>query len=192
MRSVHYRTMSDQDILNLGDHTSGTPRNAGDEASVDHWVTIDHRHIPITLPHGQGKAKCPPHKKAFFQALGGIFKMMGQTAHTNPEFIAALSAYESSWLAKHARDLRNPFGLTTAGGNNLSFPSYEAAASYWLYHAGRDRKGFARTISGVATIGEFTSALHAAGYNAVDPGWSSKIAELYRTSIVPFVGPCGF
>jgi rare lipoprotein A (peptidoglycan hydrolase) len=45
--------MSDHDIPNLGDHASGTPHDAGDDAPVDHWVTIDHRHIPITEPQGR-------------------------------------------------------------------------------------------------------------------------------------------
>jgi len=45
--------MSDHDILNLGHHASGTRHDAGDDAPVDHWVTIDHRHIPIAEPQGR-------------------------------------------------------------------------------------------------------------------------------------------
>lgn len=45
--------MSDHDILNLGDHAPDTRHDASDEAPVDHWVTIDHRHIPITEPQGR-------------------------------------------------------------------------------------------------------------------------------------------
>ncbi len=52
MRFVDYRTMSDHDILNLGDDASDTRRDARDDAPVDHWVTIDHRHIPITESQG--------------------------------------------------------------------------------------------------------------------------------------------
>ncbi len=51
MRFVDYRTMSDRDILNLGD-AGGAQRDAAD-APVDHWVTIDHRHVPITEPQGR-------------------------------------------------------------------------------------------------------------------------------------------
>jgi len=186
---VDYRTMSDHDILNLADAANGAPGSeTHDDAPVDHWVTINHQHIPITLPQG----KCPPQKEAFFGALGSIFGAMGKTANTNPGFIAALSAYESSWLGKHAQNLHNPFGLTTAGRNNLSFPSYQAAADYWLYHAGRDRKGYARVVFGATTIEAFLAALRTAGYNAVNKNWTSKITEVYRTSIAPFAGRCGF
>jgi hypothetical protein len=117
---------------------------------------------------------------------------MGQEAHTNPAFIAALSAYESSWLAEHARSLHNPFGLTAAGGNDLSFPSYEAAAKYWLHHAGREHKGFASVVRDINTIDKFAAALRDAGYNAANPEWSSDIAKVYRTSIAPFADSCGF
>jgi hypothetical protein len=181
--------MSDHDILNLADAANGAPGSeTHDDAPVDHWVTINHQHIPITLLQG----KCPPQKEAFFGALGSIFKGMGKAANTNPGFIAALSAYESAWLGKHAQDQHNPFGLTTAGRNNLSFPSYRSAASYWLYHAGRNHKGYAQVVSGTTTIDAFLAALLAAGYNAVNKDWAPKIAEVYHTSIAPFAGPCGF
>jgi hypothetical protein len=188
---VNYRKMSDEDILNL-EHPARQTSSGQEDRPVDHWVTINHHHVPITLSHGTTHGKCPPQKKAFFDALGGLFKTMGRAANTDPAFIAALAAYESSWLGKHARDLHNPFGLTAGGGNDLSFPTYDAAANYWLYHAGRDRKGFASIVSGMDTIEEFASALNAAGYNAVNPNWTSDIAKVYRTSIAPFGGSCGF
>jgi len=159
--------MSDDDILNLG-HVASRPSGEKNDRPVDHWVTINHQHIPITESTGTGGRKCPRQKQVFFQTLGNIFKKMGQEARTNPAFIAALSAYESSWLAQHARSRHNPFGLTAGGGNDLSFPSYEAAAKYWLHRAGRDHKGFAPVVSGINTIEEFASALRAAGYNAVN------------------------
>jgi mannosyl-glycoprotein endo-beta-N-acetylglucosaminidase len=181
--------MSNNDTLDFGDVASGAPGSeTHDDAPVDHWVTINHQHIPITAPQG----KCPPQKEAFFGALGSVFKGMGKAANTNPGFIAALSAYESAWLGKHAQDQHNPFGLTAGGGKNLSFPSYRSAASYWLYHAGRNHKGYAQVVSGTTTIDAFLAALRAAGYNAVNKDWAPKIAEVYHTSIVPFAGPCGF
>ena len=200
MRFIDYSSMSDDDILNLGESAGNAPRHEADRyPPVDHWVTIDHRHIPITESQGRRhvpipsrQAKCPPQKKAFFDALGGIFKAMGKAADTDPDFIAALSAYESGWLGQHAQGLHNPFGLTKAGGKNLSLRSYGAAASYWLYHAGRDRKGYARVVSGAKTIEAFLAALRTGGYNAATKNWAAKIAELRRTSILPFKSACGF
>jgi len=155
---IDYPKMSDEDILKLG---SGGAPGDHDDRPVDHWVTINHQHILITSAQDRSQGECPPEKKAFFGTLGGIFKRMGQAANTNPGFIAALSAYESSWLARHAQVRPNPFGLTAGGHNDLSFPSYEIAASYWLYHAGRDRNGYAHVVSSINTIGAFVAALRA-------------------------------
>jgi RHS repeat-associated protein len=93
-------------------------------------------------PSSPPKKKCPPNKQAFFNALGDIFKSMAKTANTDADFIAALSAYESGWLGPHAQDLNNPFGLTAAGGNDLSFSSYQGAADYWMNKAGKTGNGY--------------------------------------------------
>jgi len=190
VRFIDYRTMSDQDILSI--EQAPSEKHVGDDKPVDHWITKDHHHIPITKSQGNQRRKCPPRKQAFFERLGGIFKQMGLEAQTNPAFIAALSAYESSWLGQHAQSLHNPFGLTAAGGNDLSFPSYEAAAKYWLHQAGREHKGFMSAVKGAKTIDKFAEALRKAGYNAVNSDWSSDVAKVYRTSIAPFLTGCGF
>ncbi len=136
--------------------------------------------------------KCPPQKQAFFDALGPTFKDMAQKANTDPYFIAALSAWESALLGQHAQDDHNPFGLTNAGKRNLKFDSYSDAADYWLYHAGRNGQGYADVVSGTTTIESFLAAAQSAGYNSADPNWASRIANLYRTSILPFRRRCGF
>ncbi len=54
MPFVDYRTMSDDDILNLGESAGDGPSHEADRyPPVNHWVTIDHRHIPITEPQGR-------------------------------------------------------------------------------------------------------------------------------------------
>ncbi len=58
MSFVDYRTMSDHDILNLGRTSDGEPSDE-DDRPVDHWVTIDHRHIPVTEPQGRRSPEAP-------------------------------------------------------------------------------------------------------------------------------------
>ncbi len=54
MRFIDYSSMSDDDILNLGESASGAPGDGPHGyPPVNHWVTIDHRHIPITEPQGR-------------------------------------------------------------------------------------------------------------------------------------------
>ena len=51
-------------------------------------------------------------------------------------FIVGLSSYESGWLDNHNYALNNLFGLTNAGGKNLSFPSFQASANYFVSNVG--------------------------------------------------------
>jgi rare lipoprotein A (peptidoglycan hydrolase) len=44
VRFIDYRAMSDHDILKLDDARG----DASDDKPVDHWITKNHRHIPIT------------------------------------------------------------------------------------------------------------------------------------------------
>jgi len=157
------------------------------------WWMLDNSVDPAAANNGvKAATKCPAQKQAFFNTLGPIFTDMAREANTDPNFIAALSAYESAWLGPHAQELNNPFGLTKAGGNDLSFKSYADAADYWMYSAGRDANGYASLVSGTTTINAFLSAAQNGGYNAATKSWASDIANVYRTSIVPFAGVCGF
>ncbi len=45
---------------------------------------------------------------------------MAQTANTNVDFLMALSALESGWNGPHSQELHNLFGVTNAGGSNLT------------------------------------------------------------------------
>jgi hypothetical protein len=83
-------------------------------------------------------------------------------------FIMALSVHESEWNGSHAQELHNLFGLTNAGGNNLSFETYQESADYWIKH-------YRSAVQGAETIKEFTDALLKIGYNSVDDDWQTKI-----------------
>lgn len=83
---------------------------------------------------------------------------MANSIGVNVNYIMALSAYESGWDGPHAQDLNNLFGLTNAGGNDLTFGSYQASANYWVQHYGS-------TVAGASSIGAFVNDLLAIGYN---------------------------
>ena len=55
MRFIDYRRVTDEDILNLEDEAPSG--HAGDGQPVDHWITKDHRHIPIVAQGHGGSEK---------------------------------------------------------------------------------------------------------------------------------------
>lgn len=67
-----------------------------------------------------------------FVANLAVYQNMANTLNTNADFLMALSSMERGWLDPHNKGLHNLFGVTEAGGNNLSFPTYQAAAGYWV------------------------------------------------------------
>ncbi len=139
---------------------------------------------------GSQNPGCPAYISNFFQKMVPVFNGMSQeTKNTNPAFFAALSSYESGWLGSHAQDLRNPFGLTNAGGLDLKFGSYTAAANFWLFKAGRDRTGYARFVTGALTIAKFAAALQAAGYNNKTGSWAADVRNQFG-SVQKWMGIC--
>jgi len=100
---VDYGTMSDHDTLNLGDDASGTRHNAGHDAPVDHWVTIDHRHIPITESQGRqaSQQKATEYSgDATYYNLPGAKTASGQ--RFNPNRMAAAMTAEKARLGQTA------------------------------------------------------------------------------------------
>jgi RHS repeat-associated protein len=135
---------------------------------------------------------CPTFKRTFFDTLGSLLKQMAAVTQTDPGFIAALASFESGWLSPHAQETHNPFGLTRGGGRNLTFPSYEAAANYWLYEGGADHQGWSTILRGTSNIISFATTARDNGYNVANPNWVDDIARQYSTSILPYEAGCGF
>ena len=106
---------------------------------------------------GGGGRSCGAQFKRFFGNFS-IYQSMATTLNTNVDMIMAVSAYESGWLGQHAQDLHNLFGLTNAGGNNLSFSTYQASANYWTQHIGP-------SVQGTQTFDSFFGGLMGEGYN---------------------------
>jgi hypothetical protein len=95
----------------------------------------------------------------------------------------AVSAYESGWLGQHAQDLHNLFGLTNAGGNNLSFSTYQASANYWTQHIGP-------SVQGTQTFDSFFGGLMGEGYNSKNPAYGDTLFNVLNT-VVDNEIPCG-
>jgi RHS repeat-associated protein len=123
------------------------------------------------------KDPCPSNIRNFFDKLGSVFTDMAKQTGVDARLFAALASFESGWLGQHAQDLKNPFGLTKAGGNDLSFSSYSAAENYWLNDAGRDKQGYADVVRNDKTISDFANDLHDAGYNNKTGDWTDKVID---------------
>ena len=128
----------------------------------------------ISLPQQtrqQQKDPCPPHVRKFFNEVGEIANHMKEQTGADVNHFLALSSYESGWLNQHNQGLKNPFGLTQAGGRNLSFGSYREAADLWL-------KMFGDKVKGSRTIEEFTTNLQKPpAYNSVNKDWYKKVTQ---------------
>lgn len=84
---------------------------------------------PTTQP--TQSQQCPAYIYNFLTTMIPYANQLASSWSTNANFILALSAYESGWLGAHSQALQNPYGLTNAGGNDLSFNSYQQATNYW-------------------------------------------------------------
>jgi len=101
---------------------------------------------------------------------------------TSPNDILALSAYESGWLGPPAQSLFNPYGLTQAGGNDLSFTSYQAATNFWSSNDGSYIKGITATSQFATTIQPH--------YNTRNPNCASTLVSVYN-SVLKWEVICG-
>jgi hypothetical protein len=125
---------------------------------------------------------CPDYTRNFFNTFKPVFEDMASQTGADPAFFAALSSYESGWLGQHAQDFNNPFGLTNAGGKDLSFSSYSQAEQYWLYSAGRNGGGYADVVNGDnGSISEFAQDLHDAGYNNKTGTWTQDVINQLKS-----------
>lgn len=62
----------------------------------------------------------PEHVNKFFDDLYEPISKMANDLNVDENWLLALASYESGWYNEHNRGLKNPFGLTRAGGRNLS------------------------------------------------------------------------
>ena len=117
--------------------------------------------------------KCPDQISNFFKTMVPIAANLADKWNSSTNDILALSAYESGWLGQHAQSLHNPFGLTRAGGNDLNFRSYQAAADFWSNNDGA-------YIQGKKNIDDFADAIQP-HYNTKNPDWKSTLESVYQS-----------
>jgi RHS repeat-associated protein len=116
---------------------------------------------------------CPPNISNFLSTMVPLANQLANRWQSSANDILALSAYESGWLGAHAQSLQNPYGLTQAGGNDLSFNSYQDATNFWSKNDGH-------YIKDITDISKFAAAIQP-HYNAINPAWASTLAKVYRS-----------
>lgn len=120
---------------------------------------------------------CPKNKRFFFEFATDVINGLAKQLNTNPDFLLALSSFESGWLTQdnfHNYLLKNLFGVTEGGGNNLQYASFQEAADDWA-------EKFGDKVRGAQTFDDFLNGLKAAGYNVVNPQYYSKLNAQLRT-----------
>ncbi|NJO14519.1 MAG: glucosaminidase domain-containing protein [Thioploca sp.] len=125
---------------------------------------------------------CMEKMRPFFDNLK-IYKDIARQLQTNADFLMALSSMESGWLDPHNQVLHNLFGVTKAGGNNLSFASYQACADYWVQH-------FGSYVKGTTTMDQFVEGLKKSEYNSVNPNYYTHLKNQLKT-IEKYKKACG-
>ena len=122
----------------------------------------------VIVPAKSGTQGCDDstnNRSRFFQYLPGMLDVAKQL-NVPSTYIVGLASYESGWLDDHNAKLNNLWGLTQAGGNNISFPSMQAGNQYFATRVGP-------FIQNSQTIPTFFSGLKKEGYNAVNPNYFS-------------------
>lgn len=146
---------------------------------------------PVNFTDPSGLVQCTEQQKKFFDDLCGPIKELAEKYGFDPNFLLALSAYESGWLGDHGRELNNAFGLTNAGGPNLEFGNLGESVEYW----GRN---FGEKARGAKDINDFVQKLQTdqrdqggkGKYNTATPGWDQKVKDVYD-SVMRRVEECG-
>jgi len=118
-------------------------------------------------------------RKRFYDCLYNRLQAMAKRLDIPVEWLLGLAAHESFWLNEHNWPLRNPFGLTAGGHNNLCFSTFRSVVDYWERHVGP-------AVKGAKSIDEFLDALHQFGYNSKDKKWR-KLVEYSIKSQAHFI-----
>jgi len=135
---------------------------------------------PKDTPGGRGGKYRPVltgQQRDYFNDLYSLIHEMEHRLNLDEDLIFGLSAYESGYLNDHNRDLKNPFGLTNAGGRNLRFSSYPEVVDYW-------ERSYGDTVRGARDADDFIARLgHApkGSYNSRNPKWATGVRDTIRS-----------
>ena len=111
-------------------------------------------------------------RKRFYDCLYDRLLAMAKRLDIKVEWLLGLAAHESFWFNEHNWSLRNPFGLTNAGGPNLCFNIFRSVIDYW-------EKLFGPRVKGAKTVDAFLDALGKGknAYNSEDKGWRKFVKD---------------
>jgi hypothetical protein len=110
----------------------------------DPWPNDDRSPLPNQNLHNR-----------FFDTLDSSLSNEAASLDLPRDYLQGLAAFETGYYDDHNRKITNPFGLTQAGRNNLSFPSEDAAIAYFMDQYGGQIRGatspedFAQRIQGL-------------------------------------------
>ena len=116
----------------------------------------------------------------FFDQLYAPLRGLATSLGLPENYILGLSAYESFYYENHNLALKNPFGLTHAGKDNLQFKSVDEAVAYWKSLYGDQVRGatspqdFAQRLEG-AVNGKPVPGWHK--YNDVKKDWENEVVN---------------
>ncbi len=125
-----------------------------------------------------------PQQDAFFTALDSPLTQLAGQLGAPSSYLLGLSAFENGYLDPHNTALNNPFGLTQAGGNNISFTSLSSAISYFNSLYGNQIAGatspqdFAQRLEGVLN-GAPVPGWHT--YNTVNANWENSLVSIINS-----------
>ena len=111
-------------------------------------------------------------RKRFYDSLYDRLQAMAKRLDIKVEWLLGLAAHESGWLNEHNWPMRNPFGLTDAGGPNLHFNTFRSVIDYW-------EKLFGPRVKGAKTVDEFLDTLGKGknAYNSKSKDWRKLVKD---------------
>jgi len=129
--------------------------------------------------HTPAKGSSEQQRKRFYDALYDKLQAMAKRLNIPVEWLLGLAAHESGWLNEHNWPLRNPLGVTNAGGLNLCFNTFQGAIDYWERHIGP-------AVKGAKSVDDFLDRLHQFGYNSEDSGWRQLVKDAIDSQYKPW------
>lgn len=121
----------------------------------------------------------PARVNDYFDDMYTPIHSLAERMGTNEDLLLVLSSMESGWLTDHNRGLHNAWGLTKAGGNNLSFDSFQQGTDFF-----EKNSQWGRRLQGIQTVDAFVKELLTVPkYNSVNPKYESLIRGQYDTVV---------
>jgi uncharacterized Zn-binding protein involved in type VI secretion len=169
-------------ISSLSPSSGGTHDDQCDAENPQEFESEDETQFAENGPSvklSAAKAANPEKVNNYFNDMYGPVHNLSARMKTNEDLLFALSSAECAWLDAHNRSLHNPWGLTKAGGNNLSFDSFQTATDYF-----ENKTQWGRRLKGISNIDDFVKELLTPPkYNSVNPGYEVLLRRQLETVV---------